>query len=109
MSFAFMIDQIFADPVMGRDALYQPQTGGAPYPVRAIIVRPDAVAAFGDTHVQATTNFIEVKTVDVDAPVEGDSLTIDGQAYIIMGEPRADRERLVWRLNVYTVPGGDTG
>ena len=35
---------------------------------------------------------------DVGSPKEGESFTVNGQTYQVVGEPLADRDRLIWTL-----------
>lgn len=96
-----MVDQIFADPVIGKDALYKPKDTAVAYPVRVTIDRPDEVASFGDAQLHGVSTIIGVRISEVEEPKAGDQVTIEGRDFTIMGEPRADRERLVWRLAAY--------
>lgn len=98
-----MVDQIFADPVVGKDALYKPKDTAVAYPVRVTLDRPDEVASFGDAQLHAASTVIGVRVSEVETPKAGDQVAIGDREFTIMGEPRADRERLVWRLAAYEV------
>jgi hypothetical protein len=37
---------------------------------------------------------------DVPEPAVGDQVTVGGDTYIVQSEPKVDRERLVWTLDV---------
>lgn len=101
MSFAFMIDQIFADPVIAKDALYTPKDTVTGYPIRVTLDQPDEVTSFGEAQLHATTTLISVRESEVAEPKAGDSITIGTRTFVVMGEPRADSERLVWKLVAY--------
>ena len=99
MSFADMIDQLFADPLLGADASFQ--TGAsAPYPIRLMVKQPDEVLNFGGGQFHASQTLFDVRAWEVPTPQEGDKIVYKGITYIIQSEPKADRERLVWRLDV---------
>ena len=74
-AFAAAVDTLFADPNIGRDAVYIAD-GGAPVLVRAVARRADAVTELGDR------------------------IEIDGEAFLVQGEPLRDRERLVWTVEL---------
>jgi len=99
MSFGDMIATLFADPVLTRDAVYQPQTGGS-FVLRVMTRQPDVITGFGDSQLHSPASLFDVQSKDVVQPAVGDRLTVDGVAYIIQSEPVADRERLVWTLNM---------
>ena len=99
MSFVDMIVALFADSVLAKDAVYQPQ-GSSGFAVRVMAKQPDVITGFGDASIHSATTLFDVQVKDVLQPAVGDRLTVDGVAYIIQSEPVADRERLVWTLNV---------
>lgn len=92
------IDSLFADPHIGRDAVYTP-AGGTPVPVRVVARRADAVTEFGDARLWAETARFDLRVSDVAAPRPGDRLEMDGEAFLVQGEPRRDAARLVWTLD----------
>jgi hypothetical protein len=92
-AFADAIDDLFADPNMVVTVLYQGR------PVRALVRRPDQQVEFGDTVIVSATAAFEVRVAEVPAPVAGDALEVDGETYIVQGEPRRDAGRLVWTLD----------
>jgi hypothetical protein len=92
------VDAAFA--AFGIDALYTPP-GGEPVPVRVIARRPDTIVGFGDTRIHAETATFEVRASEVASPRQGDQLTIDGESFVVQGEPeRRDLDRLVWTVDV---------
>jgi hypothetical protein len=98
-AFAALADRLFADPNLGRAAIYEP-ADGEPFPVRVIARRADAVAEFGGARLWSETTRLDVRVTEVAAPRPGDRLVIDGEAFVVQGEPLRDRERLVWTLDV---------
>ena len=98
-AFAAAVGAIFADPNIGRDAVYTPE-GGAPVPVRVVARRADVVSDFGDARLWSETTRIDLRVAEVATPRPGDRIEIDGDAFLIQGEPVRDRERLVWTVDL---------
>lgn len=97
--FAALVDRLFADPGIGRDALYIAE-GGTARLVRVVARRGDEVTAFGDARLWSETTRVDLRVAEVSAPRPGDRLEIDGDAFLIQGEPQRDRERLVWTIDL---------
>ena len=100
-AFAAAIDDLFADPNIGRDAVYTPE-GGVPVLVRVVARRADAITDFGDARLWSETTRLDLRLAEVPQPRPGDRIEIDGAAFLIQGEPVRDRERLAW--TVYLIP-----
>ena len=84
----------------GIGALYTP-AGGEPVSVRVIARRPDTIVGFGETRVHAETATFEIRTSEIANPRPGDQLTVDGETFMVQGEPeRRDPDRLVWTVDV---------
>ena len=98
-AFAAAMDALFADPNIGRDAVYIAD-GGVPALVRAVARRGDAISDFGDARLWSETTRIDLRVAEVPSPRPGDRIEIDGEAFLIQGEPVRDRERLVWTLDL---------
>jgi hypothetical protein len=98
-AFAGLVDRLFADPNLGRDAVYEP-AGGEPVSVRVVAGRADAVTEFGDARLWSETTRLDLRVSEVADPRPGDRIIIDGEAFVVQGEPVRDRERLVWTLEV---------
>ncbi len=90
---------LFADPNIGRDAIYIAD-GGAPVLVRIVARRADAVTDFSDARLWSETTRVDLRVAEVPAPLPGDRIEIDGDAFLIQGEPIRDRERLVWTIDL---------
>jgi hypothetical protein len=96
--FAGAVDATFAG--FGIDALYMP-AGGEPVSVRVIARRPDTIVGFGETRIHAETAIFEVRASEAANPRPDDQLLVDGQIFVIQGEPeRRDPDRRVWTLDV---------
>ena len=71
---------------------------GAEVVTRFIAKTPDVVESFGDTRLAVATHRFDVMARDVTDPREGECFTVAGQTYQVVGEPLADRDRLIWTL-----------
>jgi hypothetical protein len=59
---------------------------------------PDVVASFGDTRLVMATHRFDMLARDVPDPREGERFILDGQTWQVVGEPLADRDRLIWTI-----------
>ena len=98
-AFPAIVDALFSDPNFGREAVYT-SDGGAPVLVRVVSRQADAITDFGDARLWSETTRIDLRLADVANPRPGDRLEIDGDAFLIQGEPVRDRERLVWTVDL---------
>lgn len=96
---ALALDALFFDPNIAHDATYIAE-GGAPVLVRIVARRADAVTDFGDARLWSETTRIDLRVAEVPAPRPGDRIEIEGDAFLIQGEPVRDRERLVWTVDL---------
>ena len=98
-AFAAIIEILFADTNIGGEAIYT-SDGGVPALVRIVARRADAVTEFGDARLWSETTRIDLRVAEVPNPRPGDRIEIDGDAFLIQGEPVRDRERLVWTVDL---------
>ena len=98
-AFAVALDALFADDNIARDAVYTPE-GGAPVLVRAVARRADDITGFGDARIWSETTRLDLRIAEVANPRPGDRIEIDGEPFLIQGEPVRDRERLVWTVDL---------
>ena len=98
-AFAAAVSALFADGNIGRDAVYT-STGGAPTLIRVITRRADEITGFGEARLWSETTRIDLHAAEVPNPRPGDRVEIDGEAFLIQGEPVRDRERLVWTVDL---------
>ena len=101
-AFAAAVDALFADPNLALAATYEPADGD-PLPVRVIARRADAVTEFGEARLWSETTRFDLRVAEVAAPRPEDRIVIDGEAFVVQGEPVRDRERLVWTLDTRPV------
>lgn len=98
-AFASALDALFADAHLGRDIVYTAE-GGSPTLSRAILRRPDDISSFGEARLWSETTRLDLRLAEVASPRPGDRIEIDGEAFLIQGEPVRDRERLVWTVDL---------
>jgi hypothetical protein len=97
-AFAGLVDRLFADPNLGRDATWEPADGD-PIPVRVVARRADATTEFGGGRLWSETTQLDVRVAEVSDPRPGDRIVVAGEAFVVQGEPLRDRERLIWTLD----------
>jgi hypothetical protein len=97
--FRTAVNALFADPHLARNAIYTAE-GGAPKLVRAILRRSDEVTGFGEARIWSETTQLDLRAADVPNPRPGDRIEMDGDAFLIQGEPVRDRERLIWTVDL---------
>lgn len=97
--FASAIAALFADGNIARDAIYITD-GGSPALVRVVMRRADDVTNFGAAQLWSETTRIDVRAAEVSNPRPGERVEINGEAFLIQGEPIRDRERLVWTVDL---------
>jgi hypothetical protein len=97
-AFAGALEDLFADSNIAQTAIYRVGGIGDGVPVRIIARQPDRDIEFGDISIHTATTVFEIMVSALPYPAEGDSITMDGETFIIQGEPKRDAERLIWRL-----------
>jgi hypothetical protein len=98
--FAGAIDDLFADPNLTREAVWRAGGSGVPVTVRIVVRRPDRVSDFGETRLHSETTVIDIRVTDAPQLANGDAFEIDGDAFVVQGEPLRDAERLIWTAEV---------
>jgi len=98
-AFAAALDALFADVNLGLDATWYP-AGGAPVPVRVIRKAPDEVTAFGAAQILSEATLVDARVSEMANPRPGDGISIGTDTFTIQGEPKRDRDRLLWTLEL---------
>jgi hypothetical protein len=98
-AFAAAIDGLFADGNLARDAVYIAEGGAAQF-VRVVTRRADDITTFGEARLWSETTRVDLRVAEVPSPRPGERIEIDGEAFLIQGEPVRDRERLVWTVDL---------
>lgn len=101
-AFAAALEQLFADPNLSV-AIWHRDATGQFTPARGILRRPDEITEFGASRLISETTRIDVPVSALPAPRPGEEIVIGEETFLIQGEPRRDREQLVWTLEL--VPG----
>ena len=96
---AIALDALFADGNIAREAVYTPE-GGTPRLVRVVARRADEITGFGEARLWSETTRVDLRVAEVPGPRPGDRIEIDGDAFLLQGEPTRDRARLVWTVDL---------
>jgi len=99
-AFATAMNAIFTDPNMAVDALWFAGGVGPGVPVRVIRKSPDEITPFGAGRILSETTRLDARVADMAWPAPDDLINIGIESFIIQGEPKLDRERLVWTLDM---------
>ena len=99
-AFATAIDRIFADANMAVDALWLAGGTGLGVAVRVIRKSPDEITPFGAGRILSETTMLDARVADMPTPASGDLIRIGAEDLVVQGEPKLDRERLIWSLNM---------
>ena len=101
-AFSAAIDGLFRDPNIAREAVHI-AADGVPRLVRVVTRRADQITGFGDARLWSETTRIDLRVAEVANPRPGDRIEIDGEAFLIQGEPVRDRDEWV-RLEIESNP-----
>ena len=94
------MDALFADDNIAVEAIYT-AGGGNPVLVRVVARRADSITGFGEAKIWSETQRFDLRVSEGTNPRPGDRLEIDGEAFLIQGEPTRDAERLIWTIDVH--------
>jgi hypothetical protein len=67
---------------------------------RGILRRPDDITEFGSARLLSDTTRIDVRVADIPDPRRQEQILIGEETFLIQGEPRRDRERLIWTIEL---------
>ena len=101
-AFATAMSRIFADANMAVAALWFAGGTGPGVAVRVIRKSPDEITPFGAGRILSATTLLEARVADMPTPASGDLIRIGLEDFLMQGEPKVDRERLIWTLNMRT-------
>ena len=101
-AFATAINRIFADANIAVDAIWFAGGTGPGVTVRVIRKSPDEITPFGAARILSDTTLLDARIADMPTPVPGDLIRIGPEDFLVQGEPKLDRERLIWTLNMRT-------
>lgn len=98
-AFADAIGILFADPNISVEFWHR-DGGGQFTRARGILRRPDEITEFGSARLLSDTTRIDVRVMDIPGPRPQDQILIGEETFLILGEPRRDRERLIWTIDL---------
>ena len=98
-AFATAMNMIFADANMAVGATWFAGGTGPGVAVRVIRKSPDEITPFGAGRILTETTQLDARWADMPTPTPGDLIRIGLEDFILQGEPKLDRERLIWTLN----------
>ena len=101
-AFATALDPIFANANMAVNALWFAGGTGPGVAVRVIRKSPDEITSFGAGRILSETTLLDARVADLPTPAPGDLVRIGLEDFLLQGEPKLDRERLIWTLNMRT-------
>ena len=98
-AFTTAMNVIFADPHMAVDAIWFAGGTGPGVPIRVIRKSPDEITPFGAGRILTETTQLDARIAAMPTPAPGDLIRIGLEDFLLQGEPKLDRERLIWTLN----------
>ena len=98
-AFTTAMNVIFADANMAVDAIWFAGGTGPGVAIRVIRKSPDEITPFGAGRILSETTQLDARIADMPMPAPGDLIRIGAEDFILQGEPKVDRERLIWTLN----------
>ncbi len=98
-AFATAKNIIFTDANMAVDAIWFPSGTGPGVAVRVIRKSPDEITPFGAGRILSETTQLDARVANMPTPVPDDLIRIGLEDFLLQGEPKLDRERLIWTLN----------
>ena len=98
-AFAQALGVLFADPNISVEIWHRDAEGQFTR-ARGILRRPDEITEFGSARLMSDTTLIDVRVADIQAPRPKEQILIGDETFLIQGEPRRDRERLIWTIEL---------
>jgi hypothetical protein len=99
-AFAEALGVLFLDPNISVE-LWHRDSEGQFTRARGILRRPDEITEFGSARLLSDTVRIDVRVAEIPAPRPQEQILIGEETFLIQGEPRRDRERLVWTIELW--------
>lgn len=99
-----MIDDVFAETDIALSGVYREQDVGAGTPVAVVRSEPDAEMRLGSGRIVVGTHLLDMRTVEVAKPSEGDTVQIGIDRYRIVGTPKLDEKNLIWSCQANILP-----
>ena len=99
-AFAEALGVLFLDPNISVEIWHRDSEGQFTR-ARGILRRPDEITEFGSARLLSDTARIDVRVAEIPAPRPQEQILIGEETFLIQGEPRRDRERLVWTIELW--------
>lgn len=99
-AFAAAVGMLFADPNLSVEIWHRDMEGRFTK-TRGILRRPDDITEFGSARLMSETTRIDVPADEIPDPRPQEQILIGEETFLIQGEPRRDRERLIWTLDLH--------
>ena len=99
-AFAEALGFLFLDPNISVEIWHRDSEGQFTR-ARGILRRPDEITEFGSARLLSDTARIDVRVTEIPAPRPQEQILIGEETFLIQGEPRRDRERLVWTIELW--------
>ncbi|WP_413219095.1 hypothetical protein [Tritonibacter mobilis] len=96
-AFSAAINAIFRDPNMAVDAEYRSGGADPATSVRVMRTVPDVMSEFNTGRYVAESVALDVRISEVETLEKGDTFTIGGEVFAVIGAPRRDSEGLIWK------------
>lgn len=90
---------LFVDPNISVE-IWHRDGAGRLISARGILRRPDEITEFGSARLLSQTTRIDVRVADFPNPRPQEQILIGEETFLIQGEPRRDRERLIWTIDL---------
>ena len=98
-AFAQALGVLFEDPNIAVE-IWHRDVEGQFTRARGILRRPDEITEFGSARLMSDTTRIDVLVADIPDPRPQEQILIGEDTFLIQGEPRRDRERLIWTIEL---------
>lgn len=96
--YTILVDQLFADPNIMREATHRQGGVGDGTALKIRFKAPDERLAAGAFEAVVGTVLIDVRVSECPTLARHDTFTLsDDSVYKVIGDPRRDSERLIWR------------
>jgi hypothetical protein len=99
-AFAEALGVLFLDPNISVEIWHRDSEGQFTR-ARGILCRPDEITEFGSARLLSDTARIDVRVAEIPGPRPQEQILIGEETFLIQGEPRRDRERLVWTIELW--------
>lgn len=101
-AFADALEALFFDANLSVEIWHRDSEGQFTR-ARGILRRPDEITEFGSARLMSDTTRIDVRVEDIPDPHPQEQILIGEETFLIQGEPRCDRERLIWTIELTPV------